>query len=71
MVFEVFRLNFTEICTAEVRLKDPVGARMTVLNADPPVMRTATRLIGLFQPIAMGIWVSRTYSSKFVRLQVI
>lgn len=33
MVFEVFRHNFTQISTAEVRLKDPVGARMTVLNA--------------------------------------
>lgn len=34
MVFEVFRTNFTETCTAGVRLKHPLGARVTVLNAD-------------------------------------
>jgi len=75
MVCEVFRPNFSDVCTAEVRLKDSVGARMSVLNADTDlcvsVMRTATRLIGLFQPIAMGIRVSHTCSSEFVRLQVI
>lgn len=33
-VFEPLRSNFTKICTAEIRIQDPVGARMTTLSAN-------------------------------------